>query len=201
MMSRRTLLKLVALLPWAGPAIAKALAKSHYRPGPVCTFYLPAEFPKWNRAIDGLADVGKWALDIERSRLPEDMLFPHEGQVWEAVRDCQVSFHASIDFQVSQADPAKLLHDFARQFGNAYLRQGERIRILGLDDPNKPLRVTFQPVRYQELHDGIVPQDVRQTPGYLGYELWARTAKTVADFGQEPCQTYFSEAFGLVEDV
>ena len=32
------------------------------------------------------------------------------------------------------------------------LRQGERVRILALDDP-KPLEVTFQPILYQELQD------------------------------------------------
>jgi hypothetical protein len=151
MMGRRTLLKLVALLPWAGPVIAQALAKSHYRPGPDYAPYLPAEFPKWNRAIDGL-DVSKWALNIERSRLPKDRAFPRAVQVWETVRGCKVSFHASIDYRVSQADPARLLQDFARLFGVAHLRRGERILILGVEDPDKPLRVTFQPIRYQELH-------------------------------------------------
>jgi hypothetical protein len=201
MMSRRTLLKLAALLPWAGPAIAKALAKSQYRPGPVCIPYLPAAFPKWNRAIDGLSDAGKWALDIERSRLPDDIVVPRAGQLWATVRDCQVSFRAFIDHQVSQADPARLLQNFARQFGVAQLRQGERVRILGVDDPTKPLRVTFQPIRYQELHEGIVPEDIRKSPGYFGYEMSLKTAKTLADFANEPGQAYFNEAFGLVEDA
>ena len=200
-MTRRTLLKLVALLPWAGPALAKALAQSPCAAGPVSYPYLPAEFPKWNPTVDGLADAGKWALDLERSRLPKDLVVPCAGQVWAAVRDCQVSFHASIDHQGPCADPAKLLQAFARQFGIAQLRQGEQIRILGVDDPNKPLRVSFQPVRYRELHERIVPEDTRRTPGYRGYELSLKTAETISDFGQEPCQTYFNEAFRLVENV
>ncbi|MGO8927498.1 MAG: hypothetical protein ACLQU3_11480 [Limisphaerales bacterium] len=201
MMSRRTLLKLVALLPWAGPAIAKALANSQYRPGPVHAPYLPAAFPKWNRVIDGLSDAGKWALDIERSRLPDDIAVPRAGQVWATVRDCQVSFRVSISHQVSAADSARFLQDFARLFGVARLRRGERVRILGVDDPNKPLRVTFQPVRCQDLQESIVPEDVRRSRGYVGHELSLKTAKTLPDLGKEPFQTYFNEAFRLVEDA
>ena len=201
MMSRRTLLKLVALLPWAGPAIAKALANSQTHPARVYAPFLPAEFPKWNRAIDGLSDTGKWALDLDRSWLPEDIVVPRAGQVWTTIRDCQVAFRISIDDHGPQTDPMSFLHDFARLFGSAQLRLGDRIRILEVDDPNKPLRVTFQPVRYQELQEDIVPEDIRRTPGYRGYELSVKTAKTIADFGAEPCQTYFNEAFGLAEDV
>ena len=197
-MSRRTLLKLVALLPWAGLAIAKVLAKSQYRPGPVYAPYLPAEFPTWNRAIDGLSDAGKWALDIERSRLPDDIVVPRAGQVWTTVRDCQASFRAIVDHQVTQADPARLLQDFARLFGVAHLRQGERVRILGVDDPSKPLSVTFQPICYQELQESLVPEDMRKSPGYIGYEMSLKSAKTLADFAEEPGQAYFSEAFRLV---
>jgi hypothetical protein len=199
MMSRRTLLKLVALLPWAGPAIAKALAKSQYRPGPICAPYLPATFPTWNRAIDGLSDAGKWVMDIERSRLPDDLVFPRAGQVWATVRDCEVSFRASIDYGISPPDPARLLQDFARLFGVALLRQGERVRILGVDDPDKPLSVTFQPLRYQELHERVVPEDIRRSPGYAGYELSLKTAKTLSVYGKETPQTYFTEAFMLVD--
>lgn len=85
--------------------------------------------------------------------------------------------------------------------GIAHLRQGERIRVLGVDDARKPLRVTFQPVRYEELHEGIVPEDIRSAPGYLGYELSAKTARTIADFQKGQCPTYFNEVFRLVEDA
>ena len=194
-MTRRTLLKLVALLPWAGPAVAKALAKFQVPLGPVYSPYLPAEFPKWNPAVDGLSDVGKWALDIERSRLPRDMVFPRVGQVWVAVRDCQVDLRVSIEQPKSAAAPATLLQYFARLFSVAHLDQGERVRVVELDHPDKPLSVTFQPVRYLELQDGIVPEDTRQSPGYSGYALSLRTARTISCFGKEPCQTYFNEAF------
>ncbi len=201
MMSRRTLLKLVALLPWAGPLIAKALAKSSFPSKRVYAPYLPTTFPEWNRAIDGLSDAGKWAMDIERSRLPAGLVLPRVGQIWVAVRDCQVAFRASFDYHAAQADPATAFRDFARVFGSAQLREGERIRVLGVDDPNQPLRVTFQPIRYKELDEHIVPEDTRKSPGYCGYELSAKTARTIGDFGKQACSTYFNEAFRLVEDA
>jgi hypothetical protein len=70
-----------------------------------------------------------------------------------------------------------------------------------VDDPSKPLRVTFQPIRYQELHAGTVPEDIRKPPGYFGYEMSLKSAKTLADFVKEAGQAYFNEAFGLVEDA
>jgi hypothetical protein len=60
---------------------------------------------------------------------------------------------------------------------------------------------SYQPVRYQELHAGIVPEDVRRTQGYLGYELSVKTAKTIADFTKEQFPTFFNEAFTLVADA
>ena len=38
-------------------------------------------------------------------------------------------------------------------------------------------------------------------PGYYGYELSAKIAKSIADFGKEPCEAYFNEAFRLVADA
>ena len=38
-------------------------------------------------------------------------------------------------------------------------------------------------------------------PGYLGYELCLKTARTIGDFGEDTCQTYFDEAFKLLEDA
>jgi hypothetical protein len=209
-MKRRTLLKLLSLLPFAGPVIAKALAKSDHKLAQTYVPYLPRDFPKWNKAIDGLEDAGKWTLDIERSGLPPGTVFPRVGQIWEAVQDCEVQFRA----RFSQPRPQIVTTGFpkvpslmfsapkldlflrALQGRKAQLRQGEKIRILAVDDA-KPLHVTFQPLRHQELHQGIVPEDIRRLPGYLGYELCLKTAKTIADFGKDNCQTYFDQAFKL----
>jgi hypothetical protein len=210
-MKRRTLLKLLSLLPFAGPVITKAIAKAGCKPRPVYRPYLPAGFPKWNKAIDGLEDAGRWMLDVQRSLLPQDFMFPSAGQIWEAVRDCETRFRPLFSQPGPQPDaegfpkgaPAMVVTHPSHLFlsaligGKAQIRQGERIRILEIADA-KPLHVAFQPLHYHELHHGIVPEDIRGMPGYLGYKLSVKTAKTVADFGKEACQTYFNEAFRLV---
>jgi hypothetical protein len=85
--------------------------------------------------------------------------------------------------------------------GKARLRAGEKIRILGLEHPDKPLHVCFQPLRYSELHADIVPDEFRLKPGYTGYDLSVKTAKTLPTSAKLPPQTFLNEAFRLVEDV
>jgi len=201
-MTRRTLLKMVALIPLAGPTIAKALAKSECRPAVVSRCF-PSHFPKWDKTLDGLESAGKWAMDIERSQLPRSVVFPRAGQIWEAVRDCEVSFHPCIAFPESHdsEDLLRLQTIAPIVLGQgAQLRQGERIRILETNDP-KPIFVICVPVRYDELHDKIVPVELRKFPGYLGYKLHVKTAKTIVDLCQGNCQPCLNEAFRLVRDA
>lgn len=206
MITRRTLLKFVALVPLVGPAIAKAVVKSEIKPALVRGPYLPAWFPKWDRAIDGLEEAGKWAIEIERSRLPSGMIVPRVGQVWETLRDCEVAFRPCFSQGQTEIGGASKMRYGPVPFrlmlgGKARLPYGERIRIVGLDDNDRPLHVTFQPLRYAESHAQIVPEEIRRTPGYVGYELSVKSAKTIADFSKEICQTYFNEAFRLVKDL
>jgi hypothetical protein len=112
------------------------------------------------------------------------------GQVWEALRDCEVAFRPLGAVPL----PFKL-------GGTARLRAGEKIRILGLDHPDKPFNVCFQPLRYSELHADIVPDEIRLKPGYADYDLSVKTAKTIADFSKDAPQTFLNEAFRLVEEV
>jgi len=143
--------------------------------------------PKWNKSTDDIdsQDFAQRSQDYERSLLPPDINFPRTGQIWEAVRDCEVNFITW-----------PLMGIFAG--GGARLRQGELVRILTLDDP-KPIWVSFQPVRYHALHASIVPHDIRNRPGYQRYALSLRTAYTVCCSREE--KGYFHELFRLVEDV
>jgi hypothetical protein len=211
-MNRRTLLKFLALLPVVGPTMAKAFTRPSPKPALACGPYIPAFFPKWNETTDGLEDAGRWSLAVQRSFLPRDIRFPKVGQVWAAVRDCPVGFRARIDFRGEQDEAERLLKAFGGRFlladrhlvvfpGIGQLREGERVRILSLDDADKPLQIGFQPVRCQDLEANIVPEEVRNTPGYIDYELSLKTAKTAADFAKDECPTYFNEAFRLVEDT
>ena len=111
--------------------------------------------------------------------MPRKVVFPRAGQIWETVRDCEVPRPAIV------VPKGQLLWRSAR------LRQGERVRILALDDP-KPLQIRFQPVGYQQPHESIAPHG-------LPYELCMRTARTVPVVGDQT--GYFNELFRLVEDV
>ena len=51
-----------------------------------------------------------------------------------------------------------------------------------------PMVVSFLPVRYDELHESLVPPDIRDTPRYKKHTLSVKTG-------------YFYEHFRLVEDV
>ncbi len=53
---------------------------------------------------------------------------------------------------------------------------------------SQPMVVSFLPVRYDELHDSLVPPDIRDTPRYKEYMLSVKT-------------DYFHEHFRLVEDA
>jgi len=151
-------------------------------------------------------------MDYERCRLPPDMVVPRVGQVWETVRDCEVQFHACISPR-SKFGTAGLPKTFAHfgpvdmksymvQFGIAHLGRDERVRVVGVDSP-KPIFVTFRPLRYHELHESIVQEQFRRIPDYTGYMLQVKTAKTISDlcWGSHRDQTFFNEAFRLVEDA
>ena len=185
-MKRRTFLgatlAVVALsVSAASVALRAAVADicSKARPGRRAVKLPP--LPKWNKTTDDIdtADFLRRSQDYERSLLPPDIIFPRTGQIWQAVRDCEVDFMAWI--------PKTFIPG-----GRARLQQGERVRILPLDDP-KPIRVSFQPVRYHELHESIVPHDIRSCPGYQHYVLSLRTAYTVCCSREET--GYFHELF------
>ena len=57
----------------------------------------------------------------------------------------------------------------------------------GTTDP-QPIVVSFLPVRYDELQENLVPQDIRDTPRYKKYTLSVETG-------------YFYEHFRLIENV
>ena len=143
--------------------------------------------PKWNKTTDDIDcnDFVRWAQDYERSLLPRDIIFPRTGQIWEAVCDCEVNFIGRI--------PRTILPG-----GRARLKQGERVRILTLDNP-KPLQVFFQPVHYHELQERIVPEYIRSWPGYEHYVLCLRMGRTACCLHEE--QGYVNELFRMVEDV
>ncbi|MGD1088122.1 MAG: hypothetical protein ABR955_05295 [Verrucomicrobiota bacterium] len=101
--------------------------------------------------------------------------FPREGQIWEVIDGCdahiQYLFTAPITFS-----------------GSCRLTAGERVCIMTETTDPQPIVVRFLPVRYEELHDSLVPLDIRNTPRYKEYMLSVKTG----------C---FYEHFRLIEDV
>ncbi len=141
-----------------------------------------------------MKDVVRRARDFERSFLPRGIVFPREGQIWEAVRDCQVGFLAWFTKAALVQELATPPPKGPLSCGPARLNRGERVRILSVDDP-RPLTVSFVPVRYAELQDVLVPEHVRTRLGYSHYQLTATTART---FGIEKTADYFTDCFRLV---
>ena len=174
---------------------------------------IPRDFPKWDKTVDGLEDAGRWVLDYERSRLPVDLVLPRAGQIWETIKDCEVNFHAQIDLPWPRPNPALGVfkvpwhveppewQSYMRQFGTAVLHSGERVRILSPPEPH-PIAISFVPVRYGELHDSLVPAEIRNLPRYHGrYELQVKIARTISDFQKASRKAFFNEDFRLVEDI
>jgi len=107
--------------------------------------------------------------------MTEPTPFPGKGQIWVAIDACDVQiqylFNAPITFS-----------------GSGRLTGGERVCILTeITDPPAAV-VSFVPVRYDELHDGLVPPDIRETPRFKRYMLSVKTG----------C---FYEHFRLIEDA
>jgi hypothetical protein len=101
--------------------------------------------------------------------------FPRKGQIWEVIDGCD----AHIDYLFT----APVTFD-----GSGRLAAGEQVRILTENTDPQPVSVSFLPVRYEELHDSLVPADIRETPRYKKYLLSVKTE-------------YFHEHFRIVQDV
>lgn len=97
-----------------------------------------------------------------------------KGQIWEVVDGCdaqiQYLFSAPITFS-----------------GGGRLAAGERVGVLTEASDPPAARVSFLPVRYEELHDSLVPADIRDTPRYKKYLLTVETK-------------YFYEHFRFIEE-
>ncbi len=160
--------------------------------------------PKWNPVTDDIDAREMFALAQaqEQSLLPSGITFPRTGQIWETIRDCKVHFVASALpasrwLWLPGQPPAQNISP-ATSFGLARLSRGEQVRIV-FADKLKPLVVWFQPLRYHQLHEQIVPVEVRSAPHYAHYRLSMRTAPTSHWPHHE--SEFFTEAFRLIEDV
>lgn len=99
--------------------------------------------------------------------------FLRKNQIWEVIDGCD----AHIQFLFTA--PITLS-------GSVRLAAGERVCVVSEAADTPQAEVSFVPVRYKELHDSLVPADVRNTPRYKEYLLSVETG-------------YFLERFRFVE--
>jgi len=211
-MHRRTFVKsaLAALALGLGATTAAVRAavvdiygklKPGPHPGPI---RLPP-LPRWNPATDDI-DSGDFLCrvhDYERSLLGAAVDFPKVGQIWEACRDCEVTFQAWCTVGGWEApfcpttSPVTQRILFPFRAGRIRLEQDERIRIRELDDPNRPLQVSFVPLRYDAFHQQIVPEAESRSASH--YVLTLRIAYTMCCPREERC--FFRELFRPVENT
>ena len=171
---------------------------------------------QWKKTIDGLEIDGSWVTRYELSLLPPNTLFPRPGQIWETVRDCDVGFEARLAYSGPKFSTLRLPNgvsvieagigkrDVAFPFGTARLQKGERVRVLAREDiagtaGPTPIAVNLQPLRYDELHESIVPTELRTLSAHSGYRLFVRTARARWCLQKEAA--YLNEDFRLIDDV
>jgi hypothetical protein len=174
--------------------------------------------PKWNKSTDDLdyGDFARRVREYQWSLFPPDTIVPREGQIWEAVRDCKVGVRACIAqsgprFSLMRPPNGAVVPGCYRPKPDsalmkvlmkllflpaARLQKGERVRVLATDP--KPTSVSVEPLRYDELHDSIVPRELRAFE-YRGYQLVVETARPKwCPDAQTPC---LNEDFRFVEDA
>ena len=149
--------------------------------------------PKWNPATDDIdnLDYMHRCDDYERSFLPSNIVFPRTGQIWEAVRDCEVNaFPIRPAPGKGKAAPKKFVF-----WPTVRLEPGMKVRILELDDP-RPLTIPFVPLADPgfKLHESSAPPPSE-------YRLSLRIARTFASLCPTDKSAYFSDLFKLVEDA
>jgi hypothetical protein len=143
----------IAFVSAAASGFGAAVANVCSKVGVVKRRIVLPPIPKWNRETDDIdrGDFARRSADFERSFLPRNLVFPREGQIWEAVRDCEVQ--------------GRMLRQQRTVFwGKVNLRKGDRIRILPLDHP-KPLQVNFQCLAPDRAHHLFYMRMARTVPG------------------------------------
>src|SRR5437867_675271 len=96
-MKRRTFFK--ATLAAVGLTMSAASHALRAAVADICSKISPRQrgmllppIPKWKKLTDDIdyADFARRSQDFERSLLPRKVVFPRAGQIWEAVRECEV---------------------------------------------------------------------------------------------------------------
>jgi len=132
--------------------------------------------PPSSRRGVGLAGGGSPRVSVAGNDIMNQAsCFPREGQIWEAIDSCETQIHYLFNAPITFSGSVRLI-------------AGERVSIMAdIAEPN-PDFVRFLPVRYDELHNSLVPADVRETPRYQKYILSVKAE-------------YFHQHFRLIQNA
>ena len=131
----------------------------------------------WNKTLSDLdaekrslsGEEIEWAREYEREQLRAWARFPKDGEVFEAVRELQVTY---------------LIHWRApySSGGECRLPMGTRIRVsVPAFDP-QPIGVSAVPVEEKAMEQQLVPEADRSDSKYGGYSLSLNVARLNRDF-------------------
>ena len=142
----------IAFVSAAASGFGAAVTNVCSKLAPVKRRLILPPIPKWSQAVDDIdgLDYRERSQDFERSLLPNSLVFPRDGEVWEVVRNCEVCGHRVLGNRMALT--------------KVRLRKGERVRILPLGHP-KPLQVMFRRLRPDEASYDLSVRMARTVPG------------------------------------
>ncbi len=95
------------------------------------------------------------AKAYKRRPMPKDIRYPREGEIYESIEDVTVTYMTSHHAPFTGG-------------GKAVLPKGEQVRVYKPDN-DRPDGVYCNPLRYDELHEQIVPAEERANEYYSNY--------------------------------
>jgi hypothetical protein len=105
--------------------------------------------------------------------------FPRVGQIWQALRDCEIGYLRPLPHAGLFPSRTKIA-------------AGQNVRIVHVDG-SQPVFVSFLPL------DTEGSNQEPTTERCFGTTLQLKTVKTIADFDPKNRQMFFMEAFKLIE--
>lgn len=100
------------------------------------------------------------ATAYTKQMMPKGIRYPKHREVYEAVSDYPVRYSTFV----------RTGHCAGVTFsGDSILPSGERVEVDDVSENPEPIKVLANPLRYDELHEQIVPASERYTPGYHSY--------------------------------
>ena len=101
------------------------------------------------------------AREYERSQIPDDLEIPQTGQIFETVREVEVTA------MITYSAPVTGGEEFT-------LPTGTQIKIQEQID-EKPIVIAAEPVDYDGIEKQFIPEADRRSPKYSGYFLYIQT--------------------------